>query len=181
MSALIITTFLAALLTALATGLGALPFAFVKKMSRRWQSLVILTAMTIHSFPEGAAIGVGYGTGELELGALVALVIAVHNIPEGIAISLPLRSKGVSIARCAWYSVFSSLPQPIVAVPAVVAVSFFQALLPVGLGFAAGAMIFLVIEELIPQSLLEAGCTPAETAWSILIGTALMLVLTGSL
>lgn len=244
MQTLVITTFAAALLTDLATGLGALPFLFVRKLSRLWQgrfaalaggmmlsasvfslsgealkrgtrwelalgilsgalflalasralegrhwkisglseeasrkSLLVLIAMSIHSFPEGIAIGVGYATGELEFGALIALAIAVHNIPEGIAISLPLRAQGVSVARCAYYSILSSLPQPIGAIPSVIAVSIFQEMLPAGLGFAAGAMIYLVVAELLPESLEGAGCGPRETAGWIIAGTVIMLVL----
>jgi zinc transporter ZupT len=112
----------------------------------------------------------------LEFGFLVALVIAVHNIPEGIAISLPLRARGVSVLHCVYYSVLSSFPQPLAAIPAVIAVSFFQGLLPAGLGFAAGAMIFLVIAELLPESLEEASCGPRETAWWLVVGTAAMLL-----
>lgn len=244
MAELVLITFLAALLTALATGLGALPFALVRNVSRRWQGrlaalaggmmlsasvfslsgealrqgkpwelalglllgafflwkvsrlldgrhwkisglsaaasrkgILVLVAMTIHSFPEGVAVGVGYGTGEYGFGFLVALAIAVHNIPEGMAISLPLRLQGVSVARCAYYSVLSSLPQPVAAVPAVIAVSFFGELLPTGLGFAAGAMIFLVVAELLPESLEDAGCGPRETAWWLVLGTVFMLLL----
>jgi ZIP family zinc transporter len=244
MTELVLTTFFAALLTDLATGLGALPFAVVHDLSPRWQGrctalaggmmlsasvfslsgealkrgaawelaagmllggwflsastqliegqnwkisglstedsrkgIVMLVAMSIHSIPEGIAIGVGYATGELEFGFLVALAIAVHNIPEGIAISLPLRARGVSVARCTFYSILSSFPQPVAAVPAVIAVSFFQQLLPVGLGFAAGAMIFLVIAEMLPESLGNGSCGPKETAWWLLVGTAVMLVL----
>jgi zinc transporter ZupT len=146
-----------------------------KKESRK--GILILVAMSIHSFPEGIAIGIGYATGELEVGFLVALAIAVHNIPEGIAISLPLRASGVSVTRCVFYSILSSFPQPVAAVPAVIAVVFFQRLLPVGLGFAAGAMIYLVIAEMLPESLETSSCGPKETAWWLLVGTAMMLVL----
>ena len=141
--------------------------------SRR--GLVVLIAMSIHSFPEGIAVGVGYATGEVSFGALVALVIAVHNVPEGIAISLPLRAQGVPVWHCIGYSILSSLPQPIAAVPAVIAVSFFQRLLPTGLGFAAGAMIFLVVAELLPESLEV--CGPKETAWALMWGVIAMLLL----
>lgn len=240
---LIRITFLAAFLTDLATGLGALPFLFVTDLSRKWQGrfaamaggmmlsasvfslsgealrrgsswevglgilagalflslsartvegrnwkisgltaeasrkgILVLVAMSIHSFPEGIAIGVGYATGELEFGLLVALAIAVHNIPEGIAISLPLRAQGVPVWRCAYYAILSSLPQPIAAVPAVLAVSFFQSLLPAGLAFAAGAMIFLVVAELLPESIEEAGCGPMEAAWWLTAGIVFMLL-----
>jgi ZIP family zinc transporter len=137
------------------------------------QAILLLLTLFIHSIPEGAAIGVGYATGEIKFGWLLALAIAVHNIPEGTAVSLPLRANGASIARCAFYAIVTSLPQPIVAVPAFVLVSIFQPLLAASLGFAGGAMIFLVVSELIPESL--ATCTPTEAAWGVTVGLVGML------
>ena len=214
--------FLFALLTAIATGLGALPFVFVKDLSRRWlgacnavaaglmlaasfgllyegvdyglgralagaltglafivavrkllqrdehpavfaqmseldarKALLIVGVMTMHSFTEGVGVGVSFGGG-VELGLFITLAIAVHNIPEGLAISLVLVPRGVSWSRAAFWSVFSSLPQPLMAVPAFVFVETFKPLLPYGLGFAAGAMIWMVFSELIPDALQEA-------------------------
>ena len=122
-----------------------------QKSSR--QTLLLLLTLFVHSIPEGAAIGVGYATGEIKFGWLLAVAIAVHNIPEGTAVSLPLRANGASMGRCIWYSILTSMPQPIVAVPAFLLVSVFQPLLPASLGFAGGAMIFLVVSELLPESL----------------------------
>ena len=79
--------------------------------------------------------------------------------------------------RCIYYSVLSSLPQPLAAVPAVLAVSFFRQLLPPGLGFAAGAMIFLVVAEMLPESLEEECCGPREAAWWLIVGAVLMFLL----
>lgn len=117
--------------------------------------LLILGTLFIHSFPEGVAVGVGYGAGsqESQLGVLLALAISIQNIPEGLAVTLPLKAEGVSTWRCVLWSIFSSLPQPIAAVPALLAVSIFQQLLPYALAFAAGAMGFLVFTELIPEGL----------------------------
>ena len=92
--------------------------------------------MFVHSAPEGLAIGVGYATGETRFGLLLATAIAVHNIPEGTAVALPLRTRGASMARCAWYAVLTSLPQPILAVPAFLLTSVFQPLVAPSLGFA---------------------------------------------
>ena len=216
------TVFLLALLTALATGLGALPFAFAKHPTRRWlgasnavaaglmlsasfgliyegvnhglfrtlagallglafivaarrllrqdehpavfagmggldarKALLIVGVMTLHSFTEGVAIGVSFGGGEA-LGLFISLALAVHNIPEGLAISLVLVPRGVGWVRAAWWSIFSSLPQPLMAVPAFLFVEVFRELLPYGLGFAAGAMIWMVFSELVPDALEEA-------------------------
>jgi zinc transporter ZupT len=235
-----------AILTDLATGLGALPFAFVRRLSDGWQGMMtaaaagmmvsasvftltgealqtgaiwqvligllagagffswtaklvegnewrlgaltvaesrqgilILVAMFIHSIPEGIAIGVGYATGEMDFGLLLATAIAVHNIPEGVAVSMPLRARGVSVATCAGYAILTSVPQPVAAVPAFLLVSVFKPLLPLGLGFAGGAMIFLVIRELVPESL--ARCTRGQAAWSFMIGLTAMLWFTASL
>jgi zinc transporter ZupT len=120
--------------------------------------LLILVTLFIHSFPEGAAIGVGYGAGDgsdSQLGLLLALAIAIQNIPEGLAVALPLKAEGVATWRCVLWAIFSSLPQPLAAVPAFLAVSFFEPLLPYALAFAAGGMGFLVFTELFPESLDE--------------------------
>ena len=143
------------------------------------QSVLMLTTMFVHSIPEGIAIGVGYATGDLGFGLLLAAAIAVHNVPEGIAISLPLRAKGVSPLRCVLYAILTSVPQPIFAVPAFLLVGMFQPLLPFALGFAGGAMIFLVNAELIPEGLMR--CSRNELAWGVMAGLALMLMLTAGL
>ena len=142
-----------------------------EKSSR--QTLLLLLTLFIHSIPEGAAIGVGYATGEIKFGWLLAVAIGVHNIPEGTAVSLPLRANGASVWRCISYSVLTSLPQPIVAVPAFLLVSIFQPLLPASLGFAGGAMIFLVVQELLPESFEHS--SPTEAAWGVTVGLVGML------
>jgi ZIP family zinc transporter len=113
---------------------------------------LILGTMFIHSIPEGLAVGVAYGSGEAFLGVIVTLAIAIHNIPEGIAVSLPLRAEGVGGWKCVGWSIFSSLPQPIAAIPAYLAVIAFRPILPFAFGIAAGAMFFLVLSEMIPES-----------------------------
>jgi len=136
--------------------------------------LLILATMFVHSFPEGVAVGVGYGSGQAELGLFIAVAIAIHNIPEGLAISLPMAAEGLGFWRCFWYSVLSSLPQPLAAVPAVLLIVVSQRLLPVGLGFAAGAMSYLVMAELVPESLAKAG--KHGTAWGFVIGFVVMML-----
>jgi zinc transporter ZupT len=215
------TVFLLALLTAVATGLGALPFAFAKHPTRRWlgasnavaaglmlaasfgliyegvnhgvfrtlagallglgfivaarrflrqdehpaifagmggldarKALLIVGVMTVHSFTEGVGIGVSFG-GSKALGLFISLALAIHNIPEGLAISLVLVPRGVGWVRAGWWSIFSSVPQPLMAVPAFLFVGVFRELLPYGLGFAAGAMIWMVFSELVPDALEE--------------------------
>ena len=92
-----------------------------------------------------------FGGGE-SLATAITLAVAVHNIPEGLAISAVMRPQGASILSCAWWSFFSSIPQPLAAVPAYLFVEKFSATLPYGLGFAAGAMIFMVLVELLPEA-----------------------------
>lgn len=144
-----------------------------RKDGRR--AFLVLLAMFIHSFPEGIAVGVGYASGSQKLGLFVAFAIAVHNIPEGVAISLPLAEDGVSFRRCFLYSTLSSLPQPLGVIPAYLAVAFFRPLLPTLMGFAGGAMVYLVLTELIPKSLAEAGKT--RTAWAFAIGFVMLMQL----
>ncbi|MEE9212017.1 MAG: ZIP family metal transporter [Phycisphaeraceae bacterium] len=152
----------------------------------RWKSwggrtgVLIFLTMSVHSIPEGVAVGTGYATGALEqynpqLGSYIALAIAIHNIPEGLAVAIPLRTAGAGIGKCFFAAFLTSLPQPIAAVPAVLAAWFFEPLMPVLMGFAAGAMIFLVVLELIPEAL-ETG-KPVKIAWSFMAGFCLMLLI----
>ncbi len=204
------------LITALATGVGALPFAFVRSVSPRFAAYANATAsglmlgasfglvaqgtqygslqtvvgatigvafivatqrvlgrydivfgrargvgarrmvlmvvvMTAHSFSEGVAVGVAFGGG-VTLAVVITAAIAVHNIPEGLAISAVLRPRGISVLGCAGWSIVSSLPQPLMAVPAFLFVAAFREALPFGIGFAAGAMVFMVLVELLPEA-----------------------------
>jgi zinc transporter ZupT len=215
------TVFIAASITAIATGFGALPFLFVKNIDKRWlgygnalaaglmlgasigliwegyqydiiklgigmvlglalvvlahklmenqasdfhignvegadaiSMLLIVGVMTVHSFAEGIGVGVSWGDGNA-FGTLISAAIAVHNIPEGLAISLVLIPKGTSVWKAAGWSIFSSIPQPIMAVPAFLFVLAFRPFLPVGLGLAAGAMIWMVFNEMLPEALDE--------------------------
>jgi zinc transporter ZupT len=171
---------------------GALFFAWTARLvsRRHWrikgwsdrdsrQPILLIATMFVHSVPEGVAIGVGYATGDVRFGLLLAIAIAVHNIPEGTPVSLPLRERGASIALCAGYAVLTSVPQPLMAVPAFLLTSWLQPLVAPSLGFAGGAMIFLVMSELVPQSL--ASCTRSETAWAVTLGLVGMLGFTAML
>jgi ZIP family zinc transporter len=223
------TVFVIALLTAAATGLGALPFLFFRRMTRTWlalsnsiaaglmiaasfgviyeglsagllqvvsgallgvlfialstrrlkgsgaltfgmlrgvdalKGLMIIGVMTVHSITEGVGVGVSFGGGQA-LGVFITTAIAVHNIPEGLAISLVLVPRGEPVWRAAAWSVFSSLPQPLLAVPAFLFVEASQPFLPVGLGFAGGAMIWMVFAELIPEALEDTSSAAVATA-----------------
>jgi len=213
----LLTVFIAALITALATGLGALPLQFTKAIDKKWLSigaatasglmlaashslvqegtakqqwltiagvatglvlvylafrwieqqgapevsemkgadakkaLLIVGVMTAHSFAEGIGVGVSFGGGQ-DLGVFITAAIAVHNIPEGLAIALVLVPRGMSVLKAGGWSIFSSLPQPLMAVPAYMFVTTFEPILPFGLGLAAGAMIWMVFAELMPDA-----------------------------
>jgi zinc transporter ZupT len=119
------------------------------------RGVLIVGVMTVHSVAEGIGLGVAFGESDT-FGIVIAVAIAVHNIPEGLAISLVLVPRGVTPWRAAGWSVFSSLPQPLLAVPAFLLVHAFEPFLAVGLGFAAGAMLWLVARELLPEAFVEA-------------------------
>jgi zinc transporter, ZIP family len=142
------------------------------------KEILIFIAMACHSIPEGVAVGVGYGSagqvaGAAGLGHYIALAIAIHNIPEGLAVSIPMRARGASIARCFFFASLTSLPQPIAAVPASLLVWFFTPLLIPCLGFAAGAMMYLVLVELIPDALEHQSNN--QIAWAFMSGFCLLI------
>lgn len=216
MSSSVVWVFFFALLTALATGFGALPFVFLRSVSPRAiayssavagglmlgatfglmaegaaygatqtvigaylgvifvlgasrllegreieigslrgvgakKMLLIVLVMTVHSHAEGIAVGAAFAGGA-GLATFITLAIAVHNIPEGLAISAVLRPRGASVTSCFGWSVFSSLPQPLMAVPAFLFVEAFRPALPYALGFASGAMLLMVLYELLPEA-----------------------------
>lgn len=138
------------------------------------RAVTIVAVMTAHSFAEGVAVGVSFGGGEA-LGVFIALAIAVHNIPEGLAISLVLVPRGAPVLQAAGWSIVSSLPQPLVAVPAFLFVESFDAVLPYGLGFAAGAMAWLVAAELVPDAR-RATSSRAVGLWLAAAFLAMMLL-----
>jgi zinc transporter ZupT len=140
------------------------------------KGILMFIAMFIHSIPEGIAIGVGFATGNFHFGLIMAIAIGVHNIPEGIAVSLPLKKDGASTVKCAWASILTSLPQPILAAPAALLGWLFEPVLGIGLGFAGGAMIYLVVAEMLPEAIEEGGKTLA--AWGVMLGLCSMLLIT---
>lgn len=123
------------------------------------RTTLLVLAITLHNIPEGLAVGVLFGGVAAGLpeasiaGAVVlALGIGIQNLPEGIAVSMPLRRQGVSRFKSFWYGQLSAVVEPIAAVVGAVAVTFFTPILPYALAFAAGAMIFVVVEEVIPET-----------------------------
>jgi len=140
--------------------------------------MLIFVVMTIHSMPEGVAVGVGFTSGEVyetKIGIYLALAIGIHNIPEGLAVAIPMRAAGASFNKCFWSAVITSLPQPIAAIPAVLVSWFFTPIMPILMGFAAGSMIFLILLELLPDALSRE--KPYRVAWAFTIGFCLMLLI----
>jgi len=113
--------------------------------------LLIMGIMTAHSAAEGVGVGVAYGGGR-ELGDFITIAIALHNVPEGLAIALVMVPRGAGVGRSALWAIGSSLPQPLLAVPAFLFVLWFTPWLPVGLGLAAGAMLWMIFAELVPEA-----------------------------
>jgi ZIP family zinc transporter len=142
--------------------------------ARGMTALLVIGIMTVHSLTEGVAIGVSFA-GEESLGILIAIAIAIHNIPEGVAVSLALVPFGESPRKAAGWSIFSSLPQPLMAVPAYLAVRTFEPLLSAGLGFAAGAMTWMVFTQLLPEAFAPGSRRMATAA--LVTSAALMIVI----
>lgn len=135
--------------------------------------VLVIGIMTLHSFGEGSGVGVSFaGPRGLPQGIMVTLAIAVHNIPEGLAVSMVLASRGVSAQSAMLWSVFTSLPQPLVAVPAFMCAEAFQRFLPSCMGFAAGCMIWMVLAEVVPDSFKEAN--PQQVASAATLSIAFM-------
>jgi ZIP family zinc transporter len=123
------------------------------------RTTLLVLAITLHNIPEGLAVGVLFGgvaagLPEATIGGAVALAIGIgiQNFPEGLAVSMPMRRQGVGKFKSFWYGQLSAIVEPIAAVIGAVAVTFFTPMLPYALAFAAGAMIFVVVEEVIPET-----------------------------
>ena len=123
------------------------------------RSILLVAAITLHNIPEGLAVGVAFGgviagVPAASLGAAMALSIgiAIQNFPEGIAVAMPLRAEGMSAGRSFWYGQLSAAVEPVAAVTGAATVAYSAPMLPFALSFAAGAMVYVVVEELIPGS-----------------------------
>ncbi len=137
-------------------------------------SLMIL-AVTIHNFPEGLAVGVGFGSGDLMLATTIAMAIGLQNMPEGMAIAFPLMSIGLRRTKAFFYALLTGLVEPIGGTVGIIMVTFMNRTLPLFLAFAAGAMIYVVSGEVIPES--HRRGHELEATFGFLIGFIVMMIL----
>jgi ZIP family zinc transporter len=160
-----------------------LPMSEAEGIHTSWhRSVLLVLAITLHNIPEGLAVGVAFGALAADipsatLGGAVALAlgIGIQNFPEGTAVSVPLRREGMSRLKSFWYGQLSGVVEPVAGVIGAGAVIIMRPILPYALAFAAGAMIFVVVEELIPESQ-QAKNTDTATLGAILGFTLMMLL-----
>ncbi|PRT71390.1 ZIP family metal transporter [Streptococcus anginosus] len=157
----------------------SLPEHSQNKLSK---TALLFLAITIHNFPEGLAVGVAFGalssnsSPEVFIGAVgLALGIGLQNVPEGAALSIPIRTDGESRLKAFYWGSMSAIVEPIGAVLGAYAVMTMTAILPYSLSFAAGAMIFVVVEELVPDSQTNSNTDVATLG--LMVGFVLMMVL----
>ncbi|NLX09264.1 MAG: ZIP family metal transporter [Chloroflexi bacterium] len=159
------------------------PNAKAEGIKTTWErSVLLVLAITLHNIPEGLAIGVAFGAAASGMpeatvaGAIaLALGVGIQNFPEGVAVSMPLAGEGLSRRRSFWYGQLSAVVEPVAGVLGAVAVIIAEPLLPYALAFAAGAMIFVVVEEVVPESQCNGNADLATMG--AMIGFAVMMTL----
>lgn len=149
-----------------AEGLGG------ERLSQIW---LFVLAITLHNLPEGLAVGVGFGGGDVANGTTLAMGIGLQNLPEGLVVALALLEVGYSAKRAFLVALFTGLVEPIGGLLGVTAVTFATSLLPWGMAFAAGAMLFVISGEIIPESHREGRGLPATMG--VMGGFIVMMVL----
>ncbi len=159
------------------------PLDQAEGIKTRWErTLLLILAITLHNLPEGLAVGVAFGAAAVGLpsatvaGALaLAIGIGLQNFPEGIAVAMPLRREGVPPLKSFWYGQLSAVVEPVAGVLGAGLVLVMRPLLPYALAFAAGAMIFVVVEEVVPESQCN-GHADLATMGAV-VGFAVMMLL----
>lgn len=152
-------------------------------LSVTWErSILLITAITVHNIPEGLAIGVAFGAvaegldvASMTAAVTLAIGIGLQNFPEGIAVAMPLRRENVSRRRSFFFGQLSAFVEPVFAVIGAAAVTYARPILPYALAFAAGAMIYVVVEEVVPESQAE-GNTDLATL-GVIVGLTVMMTL----
>ncbi len=139
-------------------------------------SALVFGVLFVHSLPEGLAVGTAYASDRAGLGLFVILAIAIQNVPEGTSVAIPMEAAGFGRMRQFWAAVGTSAPQPVGALVAYLAVEQVSALLPFSFAFAAGAMLSLIVAELLPQAYADRRRQALPSA-GLALGTATMLAL----
>jgi ZIP family zinc transporter len=160
-----------------------LPITEVEGMPTAWErSTLLILAVTLHNIPEGLAVGVAFGAvaaglpaSSISAAIVLAIGIGIQNFPEGMAISMPLRREGMSTKKSFWFGQLSGIVEPISCVIGASVVLIARPILPYALAFAAGAMIFVVVEELIPESQ-QGGFSDLATL-GVMFGFTIMMIL----
>lgn len=142
------------------------------RLSKVW---LFVLAITIHNFPEGLAVGVSFGGGDAAAGLAIAMAIGLQNMPEGLAVALPLVREGYSRPKALWYGTLTGLVEPVGGLLGVALVSIFHPVLPWALAFAAGAMLFVVSDEMIPES--HRRGFEREATFGLITGFVVMMLL----
>ena len=136
---------------------------------------LFIIAITIHNFPEGMSVGVSFGSGEMKNGVVLAIAIALQNIPEGLAVALPLLGLGYNKWRAVGIATLTGLVEPIGGLLGITMVTLFQPVLPIAMGFAAGAMLFVISEEIIPET--HSNGHSRFATFALMIGFIIMMIL----
>jgi len=141
-------------------------------LSKLW---LFVLAIAIHNFPEGMAVGVGFGSGNIRTGTILAIGIGLQNMPEGLAVAIPLLREKTTRLKAFLIALFTGLVEPIGGFWGISIVSVGKFLLPYGLAFAAGAMLFVISEEIIPET--HSRGNDREATIGIIVGFIIMMVL----
>ncbi len=141
-------------------------------LKRIW---LFIIAITIHNFPEGLAVGVGFGAGDFSSGIGLAVGIGLQNMPEGLAVALPLLGLGYSRWKAVGIATLTGLVEPVGGLLGVAAVTVFRAVLPLGLAFAAGAMLFVISDEIIPET--HSKGKSRSATFGVMIGFVIMMAM----
>lgn len=136
---------------------------------------LFIIAITIHNFPEGMSVGVSFGSGEMKNGIVLAIAIALQNIPEGLAVALPLVGLGYNKWRAVAIATATGLVEPVGGLLGITMVTIFQPVLPIAMGFAAGAMLFVISEEIIPET--HSNGRSRIATFALMIGFIIMMIL----
>jgi ZIP family zinc transporter len=136
---------------------------------------LFIIAITIHNFPEGLAVGVGFGTGDINSGTSLAIGIGLQNMPEGLAVAMPLIGLGYNRWRAIGAATLTGLVEPVGGFFGVAAVTLFNPILPFGLAFAAGAMLFVISDEIIPET--HSKEKSRSATFGVMVGFVIMMAL----